>query len=178
MPEKSQEFPAELVRALGPLPRAGPGGPWRVRGIAVLQALGALLGLYALLGDLTLAPLDALSCVPLAGVGLVPWLAFGVWRGDRRAIARMQWVLAAQIPWLNLHPLGVHYDLYFVFACILRIGNADEPLELGIGTAMNAYRGTTPDSAFLGVNVAALALFFLFRSASRSWRPQPGARPG
>lgn len=167
MPEKSQDFHTELGRELGPLPAARPGVPLRLRGIAVLQALGALLGIYALLADLSLAPLAALSCVPLAGLGLVLRLAFSVWRGDLKAIPRMQWVLAAQIPWLNSPTLNAHYDLYFVLACTLRLGNAAEPLELGIGFGLNAYLGTTPDSAFLGVNLVALALLLLFRSGQQ-----------
>lgn len=178
MPEKSPELHRDLAQELGPLPRARPRAPWRLRGIAVLQALGALLGVYALLADLSLAPLDAFSSVPLVGLGLVVWLAFGVWRGNPRAIGRMQWVLAAQVPWLNLHELNAHYDLYFGFGSTLRLGNADEPLELGVGTAMNAYLGSTADPAFLGVNVAAVALFFMFRSARTSLRPLPSASAG
>lgn len=178
MPENSQEARNKLAQELGSLPQARPTVPVRLRAIAVLQALGALIGICALLVDLSLAPLDALSSIPLVGLGLVVRLAFEVWRGDARAIGRMHWVLAAQIPWLNLPSANVHYDLYFLFACTLRIGNLDQPLELAIGSALNAYLGTTPDSAFLGVNLAAAGLLFMFRSASTSWLTPPGARPG
>jgi len=168
MPKKSRDVLPDLARELGPLPLAGAAVPFVLRGIAVLQALGALLGVSSLLADATLAPLDVFSGVALVGFALVLRLAFGVWRGAPRAIGRMQWVLGAQIPWLNWHAL-VHYDLYFALACTLRLGNAAEPLELGIGSSFNAYLGSTPDSAFLGVNLGALALLLLFRSASRSW---------
>jgi hypothetical protein len=141
----------------------------RLRGIAVLQALGALLGVYALLADLSLAPLEVFSCVPLSALVLVIWFAVGVWRGDPRAIRAMQWVLLAQVPWLNLAKLNLHYDFYFLFGCTVRLGNASEPLELGGGTAFNAYLGSTSDSAYFGVNLAAVGLFLIFRSARRSW---------
>ena len=64
----------------------------------------------------------------------------------------------------------VHYTVDFMVACILRIGHADEPLELGIGTAVNAYQGALPNSAVLGVNLAAVALLVVFRSGSKPWR--------
>jgi hypothetical protein len=150
----------------------------RLRGIALLQGLGALLAVYGLLVDLSLAPFEVVSSIALAGMGLVVRLSFQVWRGDPKAMARMQWLLAAQIPWLNLHELNVHYDFYFILACTLRLGNASEPLELGIGSALNAFLGTRPDSAFLGVNLVALALLFLFRSVSRPWHFQPAPLPG
>lgn len=172
MPEKSQEIPAELIRELGPLPPAR-STAFSVRAIAVAQGLGALLGIYVILA--TLSELGPFDCLLVVGLGLVPWLAIGVWRGDARAIARMQWVMVAQIPWLNWPALGVHYNVYFLVACILRVGNAAEPLELGVGTALNAYVGTLADSAFLGVNLAAVVLLFMFRSASRPWRLAPDA---
>lgn len=168
MPEKSPEIPAELMRELGPLSQARSTVPFGVRAIAAAQGLGALLGIYVLLATLT--ELQVLDCLPLVALAFVPWLAVGVWRGDARAMQRMQWAMAVQIPWLNLPSPGVHYNVYFMVACILRIGNADEPLELGIGTAVNAYQGALPDTAFLGVNLAAVALLVMFRSGSKPWR--------
>jgi hypothetical protein len=175
MPEKSQEIPAELMRELGPLPPARATVPFTVRAIAAIQGLGALLGLYALIATLT--ELQVFDCLPLVALASVLWFAVGVWRGDARAMQRMQWVMAAQIPWLNLPSPGVHYNVYFVVACILRVGNADEPLELGIGTAVNAYPGALPNSAFLGVNLAAVALLVMFRSGSKPWRLPLNALP-
>ena len=168
MPDNSPEIPAELMRQLGPLPPARSTVPFTVRAIAALQGLGALLGIYVLLATLT--ELQVFDGLPLIALAFVPWFAVGVWRGDARAMQRMQWVMAVQIPWLNLPTPGVHYNVYFMVACILRIGNANEPLELGLGTAVNAYQGTLPEPAFLGVNLAAVALLVMFRSGSKPWR--------
>ncbi|MES1187009.1 MAG: hypothetical protein ABUL60_24555 [Myxococcales bacterium] len=173
MPDKSPETLAEIAGELGPLPVARFKVPLRLRAIAALQALGGLLGVYVLLADASQSAFDVFSGALLLVFGCAGWLAFGVWRGDAKAVQRMQWLLAAQVPWLNLAKANLHYDFYFLVECTVRLGSANEPLELGVGTSFNAYLGATEDTAYFGVNLAAVALFLMFRSAREAWLQRP-----
>lgn len=145
----------------------------RLRVIAGIEAVGALLGTYAFVGT-WVASFELNELFPVSLFVFVVVQAYRVWHGDRRATERLSWVLAAQIPWLNLQTVNLHYHLYLSLACFIRLGSAAEPLELGLGTSLDASFGAARDAAFVGVNLVALLLFGVTRLALRANRePRP-----
>jgi hypothetical protein len=166
------------------------------RSVAVVQGLGALLGVYAALMTWPEEPLDmpalAVAPTPLLVLAFVAWQAVELWRGNPAARRRMVWLLAAQIPsfslkgtvnveftWLREGMLAFrpNYDCFLLFKLAIRFGAGDEPLEIGFGSKLQAFADAVTEPNFLGINLAAVALLACLRGTSaRGFHGD--ARPG
>jgi hypothetical protein len=142
------------------VPRASPATPW-VRSIVTAQGLGALLGI----GGLLSGSVDIFSSVLLAALLFVVREAVRAFRGNSVSLKRMEWVLAAQVPWLNVHSPAFHYDNFLFLDCTIRLGDSTHPLELGFGTRLEAYAGTSADPAYFGFNLVAIVFLEVLRRA-------------
>ena len=153
-----------VASRLGIVPQATPAAVLtRLRFVALLQGLGSLLGIYVCLG--TWAVLMQLGdLIPISIFAYIIGQSVKLWWGDRRAIARLSWILLAQVPWINLHQHQVHYSVNNSLSCIVRVGNLNQPLELSLGTRFNAYFGVEADSAYFGINLVGLLMFGMLRA--------------
>jgi hypothetical protein len=87
----------------------------------------------------------------------------------------MQFVLAFQIPWLNLHQWALHYQFELLGAVYLRFGDAAAPLELMVGSGLELSPNTHDDAYFAMNAVAAVLLAYLGWSEHVARRSRPGS---
>jgi hypothetical protein len=123
------------------------------------RALGVYAGAATFYADEADKGYPLLAITPLGVFASIAWQSVSLWLRRPGALTIMQAMLAAQIPWINLHSADFHYDFSLLGAIIVRLGGADEPFEFAVGSRLDLSSQTGHDAAYFGINLVATYLF-------------------